>query len=378
MRPKAARMPGGSPCQPTRLQAAIQSALRLVPDHVNQTRHSRELEAQNNATKEAERKAGKPLFDIPSPYSWELLHESSPWGDYLRAKFYLLAMPVSPPRAQIIAPAGIGKTRELIRALPSLADLTVHITVPKHSLVDQLVNDIEEPGLTDVHPVRGRTAAGMCAVPDIGKLSGKFANAGLSVQKYLCSSPKTDQKPRCPHYNECKYQAQRTTFFELKPLPDEPLVFVMPHQYLTRWPSFLPKPDLLVIDESHWDQFADQSTLKLSELRGIAEEAPPPAKHVLLAVCAALDAAREKDTPVLASLRHSGFSTSATFETALPWLNERIDELSSELARSPRSEHPKLQLLVTTRLLLILLSQEIELPRNISHSLSSPICANLG
>ena len=236
MLPEATNSQGDPSCHPNSLRGAIESTLQEARLHADQMERVRELGVEAVANKKAEREAGAALFKIYSRFSPELLKESGPRGDYLRALFHLLYMPVRAPRAQIIAPAGMGKTRELITALTELAGLTVYITVPNHSLVDQLVVDIEKTGLSQVYPIRGRAVDGMCAVPDIGELSSKFANAGLSVQKTLCSSPKEGEKPRCPHFYDCKYQAQRTAYFELEPPPDETLVFVMPHQYLTRWP----------------------------------------------------------------------------------------------------------------------------------------------
>ena len=68
----------------------------------------RKLRVEDTANKEAERKAGAPLFKIPSRISSEMLKESGPFGDYLRAIFHLLFLPIRAQHAQIIAPAGMG------------------------------------------------------------------------------------------------------------------------------------------------------------------------------------------------------------------------------------------------------------------------------
>ncbi len=175
MLPVAASTPDDSSGQPTPLQAAIQSALRAVLKHDEQMQRVHELESKARAQKEAEQEAGKALFNIRSPFPPELLQERSPRGDYLRAQFHLLFMPIVTPVSQTKAPAGMGKTRVCVTRVSLLAGCTVNYFVPTHYLVQQLVSDLQAAGYRCVHPVLGRTAPGMCKLDDIAELSTKFS-----------------------------------------------------------------------------------------------------------------------------------------------------------------------------------------------------------
>ncbi len=243
MLPVAASAPDDPPCQPTLLQSAIQSSLRAVLKHDEQMRRFHELESEARAQKEAEQKAGKALFNVPSTFPPELLHERSRRGDYLRAQFHLLFMPIRPPRDQIIAPAGIGKTREFVTQLRLLTGYTVCCFVPTHDLVQELVPDFQAAGYRCVHPVLGRTAPGMCKLDDIAELSRDIATAGLSVQGVLCGNPENEggnpeneDDHLCPHFHDCKYQDQRLALGKLSPPADQPLIYVLPSAYLASWP----------------------------------------------------------------------------------------------------------------------------------------------
>ena len=146
MLPEAANSQDGLSCHPNSLQRAIESTLRAVRLHANQMERVRELRVEDTANKEAERKAGAPLFKTPSPITSEMLKEPGPRGDYLRAFFHPLFLPISPPRAQIVAPAGMGKTRECVTQVSLLAGRAVYCFVPTHDLVQQEVSALQEAG----------------------------------------------------------------------------------------------------------------------------------------------------------------------------------------------------------------------------------------
>ena len=210
------------------LQRAIESTLRAARRSADQTERGRKLRVEDAANKEAERKSGAPLFKIPSRISSEMLKESGPLGDYLRALFHLLFLPIRPPRAEIVAPAGMGKTRECVTQLRLLAGRRVYYFVPTHDLVQQLVSDLQEAGYCGVHPVQGRTVPGMCELDDIAELSRDIATAGLSVQSVLCGNPEKEDSDLCSHFHKCKYQAQRLALGTLSPPPDQPLTLPTP------------------------------------------------------------------------------------------------------------------------------------------------------
>ncbi len=99
MPPFATSIPDDPSGEPTSLQSAIQSGLRAAQHHAKQMQRVKQLEAKSQADREIEKETGKALFNVRSPFSPELLKERSPRGDYLRAIFHLLFMPIVTPHA---------------------------------------------------------------------------------------------------------------------------------------------------------------------------------------------------------------------------------------------------------------------------------------
>jgi len=362
-----------SPSEPTPLQSAIRSDLDAASWHADQVHYVQKLEAEALEDRKAEEEAGKRLFDIPSPHPQGLYREDSRRGDYLRRIMRYLYMPIAVPMSLVIAVAGMGKTRECEQELRRMAGKVVHYSALTHRLVDEVVADLQLSGYHHVYPVRGRTAEDMCVLEDIGELSADIAAAGLSVQAVLCGNPESSDDDEgechvCPHFNECKYQAQRRTLASLEPPSDQPLIFVLPHQYLSTWPSFLREPDLKIIDESCWQQFVEKSKLQFADLVRIADKAPPVAQEVLRSITTALGAGPH----LLKSLRSYDLTKRDDFRSAESWLTGQINRQAQDIAESGSRNFKPLLPWSATRHLVHQLSLEIEINRLKSHSVSFP------
>ncbi|MDX1400326.1 MAG: hypothetical protein R3245_00245 [Kiloniellales bacterium] len=368
MGPAPDEMRGISSEEKSPLQAAIQSELDTASWHANQVHHARDLKTQAEADREAEKKLGRRLFDIPSPIPQEWFREDSPRGNYLRRIFHMLQLPVVTPMSQITAAAGMGKTRECLQELRRLAGKVVYYYAPTHDLVNQVAEDLSAAGYTDVHPVRGRAAAGMCEIEEIDVISADIAAAGLSVQGMLCGNPENEDSELCPHFERCQYQIQRHTLSALKPSADRPLIFVLPHPYLTTWPSFLPEPDFRVVDESCWQQFVERSKLSFTDFLAISDEAPDAARRILRATATALRNGRF----LLKSLRERGLTARADFKPAKSWLTRQINELTREIRESGSLDFSELHRWAAARHLVTQLSLEINFERKICHSIAYP------
>ena len=96
MFPLPASIADAPACQLISLPEAIQTAISAVSRDAEQVRRSHELKTQAEAQKEAELESGKRLFNVRGPFSREELHEDGRRGEYLRARFHLLFMPVQP------------------------------------------------------------------------------------------------------------------------------------------------------------------------------------------------------------------------------------------------------------------------------------------
>jgi len=164
-------------------------------------------------------------------------------------------------QVSIKSAAGLGKSRDMIRALARCDDvrrLNVEIYCPTHDLCGEEADELEKdaPDLR-VLRIRGRGFPGMCERADKAEQLGKL---GFPVQSSLCRREREDGKLEfCPHYHSCKYQAQ---FFIITPA-----IRVMAHEYLTlERMKDSPKPDLAIIDESFYRQAVKSSSFPAERL----------------------------------------------------------------------------------------------------------------
>lgn len=147
----------------------------------------------------------------------------------------------------INGPSGIGKTDRMLKCAAGLALAGEHVVVavPRHKLGDQIVRDLADLGVT-AHCYRGREADD----PVNSKL--KMCRRPIAVnaitfsihepEGFACKNKAGD---KCEYYDGCPYQKQKQ---------QTPMVWVIPHQLLfEERPSFIPKPDFLIIDESFFE-----------------------------------------------------------------------------------------------------------------------------
>jgi len=171
------------------------------------------------------------------------------------------------PRLQVRAPAGSGKTRavaEALRAHPWLiANSVVWLVVPSIDLGKQCQDDLAKLGVNSAL-IRGRSAPHpvdparrMCARHLTAE---KVGAAGISIQRTLCGD---EEGPRCPFFAACKhdgYQSQRQGGNG---------VYILAHNYLGLTSGPAPRPDVVVVDETHWNVLVKTGTaFHPQQLRG--------------------------------------------------------------------------------------------------------------
>jgi hypothetical protein len=155
-----------------------------------------------------------------------------------------------PPRYQVAGAAGLGKTQGLVRgywANPDLWEYHIEFYVPNVKLAQAVVNSFNTdapPGMPPALLLQGRTKGdestpAPCQRADIvAKVEGRVP----SVYKAMCKNSKGDT---CEFLQSCRYIQDRTD--------RSPRVRVMAHAAMTT-PQVgelsLPKPDLVIVDES--------------------------------------------------------------------------------------------------------------------------------
>jgi|GEM_PF-5865364 len=158
---------------------------------------------------------------------------------------------IPPYRKQIIAPAGMGKTTKVAECLALCKGMSVWFMVPNHKLAEEVTDTLESrvPG-AEVILIKGRRED-TCAR---SKLASRLGGRGLGVQESLCNNGKV----RCPFFSSCLYQEQVSLLNNMSEpeADDPPRIFVMTHSFLTIH-SNIPDPDMLIVDESHWQNFVD-------------------------------------------------------------------------------------------------------------------------
>jgi putative DNA primase/helicase len=160
-----------------------------------------------------------------------------------------------PPRYQLVASAGIGKTaavRNQYRTRPEFWSLHINVYVPTIKLARQFaadVNDNRPAGMPEAVVIVGRDRADDGAAPacDRSAIIAKAQVKVASVYKSFCDDGEGLQ---CPFYAECRYIDQ---FADHSP---RIRIFAHNHLYLPKPEGLkLPAPDLVVVDESVVDKF---------------------------------------------------------------------------------------------------------------------------
>jgi putative DNA primase/helicase len=165
----------------------------------------------------------------------------------------VLALNPDPPPAPPVAPAlalsvevGLGKTRawrERVALALAGTTLTGILAVPRHRLGDEIVYDLAQAGIT-ARVYRGREANDPEQPSE--KMCREIERATLITDALGAVAPRAckHKDKECDFYRVCGYQWQRQ---------QRPDIWIVPHQLLFRErPSFIPKPDSVVIDEAFW------------------------------------------------------------------------------------------------------------------------------
>lgn len=164
------------------------------------------------------------------------------------------------PRTQIKATAAIGKTRAMVDILGDWKEGVVYYLVPDLNLADELVNRLEAAGLS-VALIEGRKKP-LCCKPEACR---QAAVLGIPIFESMCHQTYFDtsgvyQVVSCKEYNGCAYLNQFKTKVD---------VYVMAHEYLSLpINSNLPKPSLVVVDESVAQKMVSETSFCVDRLNG--------------------------------------------------------------------------------------------------------------
>ena len=166
-----------------------------------------------------------------------------------------------PPVVGFKAGAGLGKTGcalEQIAAIPGVEQLNVEIYVPGHKLAEELAQRARSaaPGLR-VRVIKGRgdpknPEAALCQKAELAEAIGR---SGLNVMGSLCRL----KDRRCEFEAGCRYLAQFRD--------SAPAIRIMAHAAMfAQRNKDLPRPDLVVVDESFWSGSLVHQRLALDRL----------------------------------------------------------------------------------------------------------------
>ncbi|MGH7074016.1 MAG: hypothetical protein ACREFD_07430, partial [Stellaceae bacterium] len=214
-------------------------------------------------------------------------------------KKYGLSNLHDPPRLEIAAVAGLGKTQAVIAEImkrPEWWTRNVWIFEPTLAMAERIAKQFG-PG-PQVQVVRGRNApnplgpdddapAPMCRKPKAADLAGRL---GLPVSKTVCNNG----EKRCQFYDECAYLKQRNDSRGIR-------VFASEYLHLPK-PGHLAPPDLVIIDEAVVSTLISETPFGLDRLSGSPEWFDDPA--VAREVGAVLDGLRsafQSGEPLLAA-----------------------------------------------------------------------------
>jgi hypothetical protein len=166
------------------------------------------------------------------------------------------------PAVVVQAPAGLGKTSLVHKAIAARSGGAVEIYAPTHALAEEQATKIRgaNPNLT-VKVVLGRSHKGADRKPMCKKheLAEEVASAGAEVYATLCA--KNRGKPseeRCQHYDTCPYIAQFKS--------SDVTIYTHAHLPLQRSQLEAGVPEIAVIDESFFGSCIGTVEIPLASL----------------------------------------------------------------------------------------------------------------
>lgn len=160
----------------------------------------------------------------------------------------------------IKAPAGLGKTREAIKAISEIVYKgIIEIYVPTNKLADELDNIFfkKYPNIS-VKAIKGRgnTNKNGIALCKKANVINNFSNSSEgAIYKRFCKNADNE----CKHFNECPYLGQNKNATQVK---------IFSHAYLPLGRGFLDKevPIAAIIDESYYSGLIAIEKLALKDL----------------------------------------------------------------------------------------------------------------
>lgn len=214
----------------------------------------------------------------------------------------------NPRDMAIKAPAGLGKTTEIILQLNKKTwwnDKKVEIYVPGHKLGDELHEKSKHvPGKKSKlpwqlkgqpSPVKSVVIRGRSFEDDQGTycqknlLADELSRKGFPIHPNLCKS----KQYVCEYYQECRYLNQYKEEYDVR---------IFPHSYLGLERGFLASdfPDYVVIDESFYQSLLPSNTHPPTVSLGEVQKAEWPVE-----IKDALTTGWLKNKPILEALRES-------------------------------------------------------------------------
>jgi hypothetical protein len=230
-----------------RLNGEVASFFEYARNHKSTIEENSILKSQNKDALNEHAKDEKPC-------TYELLENLSVVPNKTKAR-----------RLQIKAPAGLGKTHAVISNLHKCKGMIIWFLCPNHRLAEEIKEKIDaECEDVESYVYKGRNKEN-CKRYQLVKKAGK---EGIDIQKNLCKN----EDKTCPYFFECPYQEQLIDFKEesITAKEDKTTVIIMAHNYLVAHCS-APPPDLVIVDETHWQIFTQVNSIKIRELERLAD-----------------------------------------------------------------------------------------------------------
>jgi len=230
------------------------------------------------------------------------------------------------PQVGIKGAAGLGKTEDIMDALaglPNLRNLNVEVYAPRHDLNGEWMDRFKQKR-PDVNAriIKGRAqpedGADGCMMCRKSELARKVFRMGLSVETTLC---RNDDEDMCEFHpfarapalasdhrrvlgsdDGCPYQLQ---FLHTK---DEKAIRIMPHDYLHLPRGHLPKPDLVIVDESFWRTLTAYSSFGLDQLTKAPDDLPSEDQERLFKMAQVVHVALVAGAPIKRALKGAGYT----------------------------------------------------------------------
>ena len=181
-------------------------------------------------------------------------------------------MPKLPPLVVVSTTTGLGKSTTALSYIDKIADVRFDWLAPRHNLLKQSMEDLEEMGNKAVIQARGRRAEdpeeGALEAPRINQwietatfmcprfgLAEELASVGKNMNATIC--------PACPLKDACGYRKQRQ---KLKAVTDANGVVFGPSQYVQHRAPWL-RGDAVIIDEDFINNMKIEKSIPIEELR---------------------------------------------------------------------------------------------------------------